>query len=55
MKERFVACMLGGAIGDALGYTVEFMHWPQIESWFGPGGIREAADRQQDRSCSDFR
>ncbi len=41
MKERFVACMLGGAIGDALGYTVEFMHWPQIESWFGPGGIRE--------------
>lgn len=41
MKERFVACLLGGAVGDALGYTVEFMHWPQIESWFGPSGIIE--------------
>jgi ADP-ribosylglycohydrolase len=41
MKERFAACLLGGAVGDALGYTVEFMHWPQIESWFGPRGIIE--------------
>ncbi len=41
MQERFAACLLGGAIGDALGYTVEFMHWPQIESWFGPRGIME--------------
>lgn len=41
MKERFAACMLGGAIGDALGYTVEFMHYHQIQSWFGPTGILE--------------
>jgi len=23
-RDRFVGCMLGGAIGDALGYPIEF-------------------------------
>ncbi len=41
MKERFVACLMGGAMGDALGYTVEFMDMGQIQSWFGPMGITE--------------
>ncbi len=41
MKDRFTACLLGGAMGDALGYTVEFMDMGQIQSWFGRMGITE--------------
>lgn len=32
--------LLGGAIGDALGYPVEFLQWPQIVERYGKGGIR---------------
>lgn len=38
--SAFRGCMLGGAIGDALGYPVEFMGWRQISQKYGPGGIR---------------
>lgn len=41
MKDRFTACLLGGAMGDALGYTVEFMDMGQIQSWFGRMGITQ--------------
>lgn len=37
--ERFRACLLGGAIGDALGYPVEFMSLEQIKAQYGPEGI----------------
>lgn len=36
---RFKACLLGGAIGDALGYPVEFMSLEQIKAEYGPAGI----------------
>lgn len=36
-------CLLGGAIGDALGYPVEFMSWEEIRGQYGAGGIREYA------------
>ena len=39
-RERIVGCLLGGAIGDALGAPVEFLSWPEIERRFGSGGIR---------------
>jgi ADP-ribosylglycohydrolase/protein-tyrosine phosphatase len=39
-EERALACLLGGAIGDAFGYAVEFMPLPQIRQKFGPTGIR---------------
>jgi ADP-ribosylglycohydrolase len=39
--ERFRGCLLGGAVGDALGAAVEFMHRTDILAWFGPGGIRD--------------
>jgi len=42
-QSRFRGCLLGGAVGDALGAPVEFMSRAQIESAFGPGGIREFA------------
>lgn len=38
-EERFKACLLGGAIGDALGYPVEFMSLEQIRTQYGPEGI----------------
>ncbi len=43
LSERFVACLLGGAIGDALGAPVEFLSWPEIRKRFGPNGIRSFA------------
>ena len=38
-KDRALGCMVGGAVGDALGYAVEFKQWPEIERKFGPRGI----------------
>ena len=38
--SRRLACLLGGAIGDALGYRVEFQRWPDIEREYGAAGIR---------------
>ena len=38
-----LACLLGGAIGDALGYRVEFDSLAAIRREYGPEGIRLAA------------
>lgn len=38
-RDRTRACLLGGAVGDALGAAVEFMSLAQIQERFGPGGI----------------
>jgi len=32
-------CLLGGAVGDALGAEVEFLSWAEISSRFGPAGV----------------
>jgi ADP-ribosylglycohydrolase len=40
-KDLFIASMYGGAIGDALGYTVEFMSLDKIKSKFGEQGITD--------------
>ncbi len=37
--ERIKGCLLGGAVGDALGAPVEFLEWPVIEARYGPQGI----------------
>lgn len=39
--DRFRGCLVGGAVGDALGYEVEFIGEAKIFSRFGPGGIRD--------------
>lgn len=36
-------CLLGGAVGDALGAPVEFMSWAEIQERFGKEGIQEFA------------
>ena len=40
LLNRTLGCMVGGAVGDALGYPVEFATWPQIRWKYGPGGIK---------------
>jgi ADP-ribosylglycohydrolase len=39
--NRAKGCLLGGAIGDALGAPVEFLSWAQIQAKYGPDGIQE--------------
>ena len=39
--SRVRGCLLGGAIGDALGAPVEFMSAVQIESLVGGSGVRD--------------
>ena len=39
LRRRFRGCLLGGAVGDALGAPVEFMSLEEIRGRFGPGGI----------------
>jgi ADP-ribosylglycohydrolase len=38
-KDKFRGCLIGGAAGDALGYTVEFMNLAAIKRRFGENGI----------------
>lgn len=39
--ERFEGCLLGGAIGDALGAPIEFKTLEQIKKLYGKQGIKE--------------
>ena len=40
-KDKCQGCLVGGAVGDALGYPVEFMSYESICHQFGPAGIRK--------------
>jgi ADP-ribosylglycohydrolase len=42
-SDRFVGCLLGGAVGDALGGAVEFDSWSRIRAKFRERGIRSYA------------
>ena len=37
---RMLGSLLGGAVGDAFGYTVEFLHLEDIRARFGEAGLR---------------
>ena len=39
IRRRWRGCLLGGAVGDALGAPVEFMTLAEIRGRFGPAGI----------------
>jgi ADP-ribosylglycohydrolase len=43
IQDRFTGCLLGGAVGDALGAPVEFMKRTEILRRFGPNGITRYA------------
>lgn len=38
---RVLGCILGGAVGDAFGYAIEFDRWNAICRQHGPRGLRE--------------
>ncbi|MEO6599834.1 MAG: ADP-ribosylglycohydrolase family protein [Polyangiaceae bacterium] len=40
-RDRMRGCLLGGAVGDALGAPVEFMSTAEIRRAFGPAGVRD--------------
>ena len=42
-RDRVRGCLLGGAVGDALGAPVEFMERSEIVARFGEQGIRDYA------------
>lgn len=42
--SRFRGCLLGGAVGDALGAPVEFLGLASIKSRFGEEGIKDFAE-----------
>ncbi len=43
LRARFHGCLLGGAVGDALGAPVEFLDLEEIEKAYGQQGIRDYA------------
>lgn len=45
LLERARGCLLAGAVGDALGGSVEFASLARIRQWYGPAGIRKLDDR----------
>jgi ADP-ribosyl-[dinitrogen reductase] hydrolase len=43
-NKNFIGCLVGGAVGDALGAAVEFMSLNEINDKFGPEGISEFSE-----------
>ena len=37
--DAYRGCLLGLAIGDAMGYPVDTKTWPQIQEDYGPYGL----------------
>ena len=40
-RDQILGCMFGGALGDALGYPVEFLDEADLFATYGPEGIKE--------------
>lgn len=53
MLDKYKGCLIGGAVGDALGYTVEFMREKDIFSDYGENGITEYELRNGKAIISD--
>lgn len=41
LKDKFLGCLYGGAIGDALGYPIEFLKLNEIYENYGTDGIKD--------------
>ena len=38
-RDAYRGCLLGLAIGDAMGYPADTKTWPQIQEEYGPYGL----------------
>ena len=47
--DKFKGCLFGGAVGDALGYAVEFLNIEQIREQYGEKGL---TDMQLEDGCA---
>lgn len=52
-RGRFLGCLLGGAVGDALGYPVEFLCEDTIREKYGAVGIQTLAQAGRPALISD--
>lgn len=52
-RSRYLGCLLGGAVGDALGFPIEFMKENTIWEKYGPEGIRTLAQAGHPALISD--
>ena len=41
LRDRAIGCLMGGAMGDAFGYPIEFMSLEEIKAAYGKEGLRE--------------
>ena len=41
IKDKIRGCLIGGAVGDALGYPIEFIRYSEVLERFGEQGITE--------------
>lgn len=53
MVDKYKGCLIGGAVGDALGYAVEFMREKDIFGDYGKNGITEYELRNGKAVVSD--
>ncbi|MFE1321441.1 ADP-ribosylglycohydrolase family protein [Kitasatospora phosalacinea] len=51
--ERVRGALLGGALGDALGWPVEFRRLDQIRAGYGPDGLTDLADAGRGGQVTD--
>ena len=54
LRDKILACLYGGALGDALGYIIEFDSWDRIKKIYGKDGIQELEKTGQKAIFSDF-
>lgn len=52
-ESRIHGCLLGGALGDSLGYAVEFSKIDEIRAMYGPEGLRDFAELDGGSHFSD--
>ena len=53
LRDKILACLYGGALGDALGYVIEFDSWDRIKKIYGKDGIQELEKTGQKAIFSD--
>ena len=50
IQDKISGCVFAGALGDALGYVVEFDLYSSIKNKYGKDGIRICCGRERKRS-----